>query len=124
MNSVRPDRSRGAAPPNPEYFDGTVRMQPLVAAGQSDELELVAVFFDDGARTIPHRHSTDQVLWVVEGRCIVADESGRRVIGPGECAFLPANGWHWHGAAPGAAACHVSIRKPGPTDWNVARRDW
>lgn len=99
-------------------------MQPLIGSGDSEELELVAVFFDDGARTTPHSHATDQVLWVVEGTCLVADEAGRREVGPGECVLLPANQWHWHGAARGGPACHVSIRKPGPTNWDLPRRDW
>lgn len=124
MDISKPDRSKAQPPPNPEYFEGRVLMQPLVSAQQSAELELLAVFFDDGARAIPHVHSTDQVLWVVEGRCIVAEGSGRREVGPGECVVLPANRWHWHGAARGFSACHVSIRKPGPTDWNVEKRDW
>lgn len=124
MTLARPDRNRAQSPAHPQYFEGRVLMQPLVSSELSDDLELIAVFFDAGARTIPHVHKTDQVLWVVEGRCIVADDSGRRTIGPGECVFLPANRWHWHGAAPGAPACHVSMRRPGPTDWSVPRRDW
>ncbi len=124
MDITKPDRSKAQPTANPEYFEGRVLMQPLVSAKESAELELLAVFFDNGARAIPHVHSTDQVLWVVEGRCIVAETSGRREVGPGECVLLPANQWHWHGAVRGHSACHVSIRKPGPTDWNVERRDW
>ena len=44
--------------------------------------QIVAVFFEDGARSTPHTHATDQVLYVVSGICVVADESdsefGRR----------------------------------------------
>lgn len=124
MQLSHPDLSKAAPPSNPEYFDGAVRMQPLVSKDHSQELELIAVFFENGARTIPHMHSTDQVLWVINGTCVVADETGRREVAAGECVLLPANGWHWHGAAPGQSACHVSIRKPGPTNWDVPRRDW
>jgi quercetin dioxygenase-like cupin family protein len=116
MELSRPDRSKARPAPNPEYFQGDVLLQPLVGA-PGGELELVAVFFAEGARTLPHAHDTDQVLWVVEGPCVIADGSGRRVAGPGECVRLPARQWHWHGAVPGRSACHVSIRRPGPTDW-------
>ena len=118
------DRARTRPPGNPEYFEGTVRQQDLVGADTSQEVTLLAVFFEDGARTRPHVHATDQVLAVVEGRCVVADEGGRRELGPGEFALIRAGQWHWHGAAPGASACHISIRKPGDTDWGVPRRDW
>lgn len=124
MTVDRPDRRLARPPEHPEYFAGRVHLQPLVSTGLSDELELIAVFFDAGARTIPHVHATDQLLWVVEGRCVVADDAGRRELAVGECAFLPRDRWHWHGAAAGSTACHLSIRRPGPTDWSVPRKDW
>jgi hypothetical protein len=49
---------------------------------------------------------------------------GRRRVGAGEYMVLPASRRHWHGAAPGQSMCHVSIRQPGSTDWEVERRDW
>jgi quercetin dioxygenase-like cupin family protein len=124
MDIFKPERSKAHPTPYPDWFEGRVLWQHLVSADQSAELELLAVFFEDGARTIPHVHTTDQVLWVVEGTCIVADASGRREVTAGECVLLPAHEWHWHGAVRGRSACHVSIRKPGPTDWNVEQRDW
>ena len=124
MKLAKLDRTLAKPTPSPEYFDGRVFMQHLVTKEDSRELELIAVFFERGARTIPHTHSTDQLLWVVEGRCVVAVESGRRELGPGESALLAANGWHWHGAAPGHTACHISIRMPGSSDWNQPKRDW
>ena len=124
MHAIKLDRSQARPTPSPEYFEGAVRMHHLVTKDDSQELELIAVFFENGARTIPHTHSTDQVLLVVEGTCVVADESGRRTLESCGCALLAANRWHWHGAAPGQSACHISIRKPGPSDWTVPKRDW
>lgn len=123
MKLSKPDRSK-ARPSNPEHFEGTVHMHHLVTREESQELEIIAVFFDNGARTRPHIHSTDQVLAVIEGTCVVADQTERRELQPGEHAHTPAGHWHWHGAAPGQDACHISIRKPGPTDWNVPEHDW
>ena len=124
MDALRPDRSLARPAAHPEYFEGPVFMQSLVDAERSRDLEILAVFFEDGARTTPHTHATDQVLYVVSGICIVADDSGRRQALPGDYILLPAGGWHWHGAAPGQSMCHVSIRRPGATDWAVERRDW
>jgi len=124
MHTARPDRSQARPAAHPEYFEGAVFMQTLVGGEASRELDVVAVFFEDGARTTPHTHATDQLLYVVSGTCVVADDSGRRQAAAGEYVLLPANGWHWHGAAPGQAMCHISIRQPGPTDWTVERRDW
>src|ERR1700730_17214147 len=68
----QPDRAQAQPPDQPEYFAGKVAMQKLSAALGGGEVELIAVFFDGGARTIPHTHATDQVLLVVAGRCVVA----------------------------------------------------
>jgi quercetin dioxygenase-like cupin family protein len=124
MEILRPDRSQARPPAHPDYFEGRVLTQSMVGNDRSRELEIIAVFFEESARTTPHTHSTDQVLYVVSGTCLVADESGRRQVGPGEYVLLPANQWHWHGAAPGQSMCHVSCRQPGPSDWTVERRDW
>jgi quercetin dioxygenase-like cupin family protein len=41
---------------------------------------------------------------------------------------IPAGTWHWHGAARDSArdsaACHISIRQPGQTNWDVEERTW
>lgn len=102
-------------------FEGVVHRQSL---GQSDEVDIAAVFFDNGARTRPHTHTTDQILAVVEGTCVVADANERKLLGVGEVAMVKKGEWHWHGAAKHTDACHITMRKSGTTDQNVEERDW
>ena len=45
-------------------------------------LEIFAVFFDAGARTIPHTHSTDQLLYFLEGEGVVGTLDSAVVTGP------------------------------------------
>jgi quercetin dioxygenase-like cupin family protein len=123
MIMTQPNRTAAKPPAHPEYFEGNVVMQPLFGT-DTTEVEVIAVFFTDGARTIPHTHSTDQILQVLSGRCVVADETGRREYGIGELIHIAAGRWHWHGAAPGFTASHLSVRRPGPSDWSIDRRDW
>ena len=118
------DRSHARPTATPQVCQRTVSTQELVGTGDSQEVTLTAVFFEDGARTRPHTHATDQVLAVVEGTCVVANETGRNELDVGEYAHVRAGEWHWHGAAPGTSACHISIRKAGDTDWSVPQRDW
>jgi quercetin dioxygenase-like cupin family protein len=115
------DRKQAHKVAHPEWFTGPVHMQYLTKAELSEELEVIAVFFENGATTVPHVHATDQLLVVVEGRCIVGDPSGSRELAQGETMFIPALEWHWHGAATGQSGCHLSIRKPGPTNWNMPK---
>ncbi len=89
-----------------------------------EESELVAVFFDAGARTRPHVHESTQVLQVVFGRCLVVTEAERRIVETGEYAVVPWGLWHWHGATTDRPMCHISIKLPGRTDWKVPERDW
>ncbi len=117
------DKSHPAA--RPEYFGGRVRMQELYEPDRDgEESELIAVFFEAGARTTPHTHASTQVLQVISGRCLVVIEDARRVVEPGDFVTIPRGVWHWHGATSDGPMCHISIKLPGRTDWSVPRRDW
>ena len=47
-------------------------------------------------------------------------------IGAGGMAVVPAGEWHWHGATPDSAMCHLSIRPGGHSSWppDVQLLDW
>jgi quercetin dioxygenase-like cupin family protein len=86
--------------------------------------ELIAVWFEPGSRTKPHVHPVDQILQVVEGDGLVDIEGERRLIHAGDWVVVPAGVWHWHGAMPDTAMCHISIKQPGETDWTSEWRDF
>jgi quercetin dioxygenase-like cupin family protein len=128
MKITKIDRSQATQaaqdPARRGYFAGEVYTQDIVGAADSQEIELLAVFFSAGARTRPHIHQRDQVLQVLEGQCVVATETEKHVLGPGEVITIPAGVWHWHGATRDAATCHLSIKATGPTNWEVEEKDW
>lgn len=124
MEIVRPQRNQAPPAEPPDTFSGTVHLQRWRQADDATSADLVAVFFDRGARTRPHIHRSDQVLFVVDGEGIVATERERRIIRPGDIVIVPAGEWHWHGATATSAMCHVSARPAGPTEWSVPTRDW
>ncbi|HLW60994.1 MAG TPA: cupin domain-containing protein [bacterium] len=124
MHIVRVQAARAHPPGSPENFSGTARFQDLHATKDARGIDMVAVFFAPGARTRPHVHKTYQALHIVEGEGIVATEQERRLIRPGDIVVIPAGQWHWHGATPTSAMCHISTRPVGPTDWSVPLRDW
>jgi quercetin dioxygenase-like cupin family protein len=125
MKQVTVDRSKAKPVEAGGNFDGGVAMQDLNLDAPADGVELVAVFFDAGARTLPHTHPVEQTLIVLEGEGVVADESGRQKFRAGEVVVVPAGIWHWHGATPDSAMCHISAKQPGDTAWEgIPLRDW
>ena len=122
MDTSRIDRAQAA--PNPamaQWFAGNVLFQQLVA---ERDVELLAVFFETGARTRPHIHNDDQTLYFVEGQGVVATEDETIRAAMGDIVTIPAGVWHWHGATPDAPAVHISIKRPGPTNWDVDEKNW
>ncbi len=124
MDIYKPDRVKASLPDRPEYFSGRVHTEYLRRPEQAGAAELIAVFFDPGARTIPHIHAADQVLVCVEGQGLVVTSTDRRPLRAGEIAVIPGGTWHWHGATKTTAMCHISIKGVGPTDWSVPRQKW
>ncbi len=124
MDVFKADRSKAGAPDRPEYFSGPVRIHTLRRPETPGAIELLGVFFDRGARTIPHTHDADQVLMFVEGEGIVATEGERRVLRAGEVAVIPGGTWHWHGATKTSAMGHLSIKAAGPSNWSVPKKNW
>ncbi len=117
MKRVRVWPSASRPPGEIDDFSGEVRIQELNSARGEGEIEVLAVFFEPGVRTVPHTHATDQLLYFVEGEGVVGTAEERRLFRSGEMALVPAGGWHWHGATPASPMCHLSVRPAGPSSW-------
>jgi quercetin dioxygenase-like cupin family protein len=83
----------------PIFGGGQVFARRLLPEGQSRDFDATLVQFGPGARTRLHRHTSDQVLYVVSGIGKVGDPSGERVVSAGDTALIPHDTDHWHGAA-------------------------
>ena len=98
----------------PIFQGGQVWIRPLTGGGASQHLNVALVQFGAGARAAWHRHSSDQVLYVVAGIGKVGDRQGEHVISAGDCAVVPANEDHWHGAHDtGSPMSHLAITAAG-----------
>jgi quercetin dioxygenase-like cupin family protein len=117
MQHLKPDPTK-AVPASAVNFEGEAYVQTLRAGDGSSDLEVLAVWFKNGARNRPHVHPVDQLLVGVEGTCVVATQQEQIHIETGQSAFIARGEWHWHGAVRHTDACHLSIKKPGTTDWN------
>ncbi len=91
-------------------FEGDVRCRMMVDASMSKDVTASYVFFQPGARTRMHRHTSDQILLITSGVGQVGDPGGDQTVATGDCVFIPANEDHWHGAGnTGLPMAHVTI---------------
>lgn len=107
------------------HFQGEARMQPFASPFPGGP-GVFAVHFQAGGRTRPHVHHSGQVLFITRGEGIVADRSGRHLVGPGQVVTVAPDEWHWHGGTPTAAMSHLTVQRTGPEDieWEVDEGDW
>jgi quercetin dioxygenase-like cupin family protein len=100
---------------------GEVRVQklPCLLPG----LESKAVFFNAGARTVPHKHEGGQHIVITSGTGVFGDDDGIHIVKQGDVISNAPTGWHWHGALPGESMPHLTVEAPG-LDLSVEQRDW
>lgn len=105
-------------PAGDEHFTGSVRFGPLHPPADPDDLNVLGVEFQPGARTDWHTHPGGQVIYVVDGTARVGLEEGDVIeAGPGDAIHAPPGQVHWHGAGPDGEMTHLSITHLGATEW-------
>ena len=124
IESISADAAEPVAGRQASHFSGEVRIRAITADPGPKGVELLAVFFSPGGRTRPHVHPVDQTLHVLEGEGVVAVEGRRWRIRSGDVVVVPAGLWHWHGATPSSAMCHLSIKQAGQTDCDQPDKDF
>ncbi len=99
-----------------DTFAGTVSRRDLGRVEMLDGTAL-AVSFEPGARTDWHRHTSGQVLFVIDGSGRVGTRDGEVAeIGAGDLVEAPPDEEHWHGASEHAPVTHLALSL-GETIW-------
>jgi len=107
MSTVKPEEATS------RLFEGKVTRQTLVNPGQSPNFQASMITFSPGAKNIFHSHTKDQLLWITEGRGIVATKEEERIVTAGTMIHIPAGELHWHGAVADSSFSHISFTVPG-----------
>lgn len=106
------------SPAGDEHFTGRVWFGSHHEPHDEDDLAVLGVSFEPGARSDWHSHPAGQVLYVVAGRAVVQAEGEPAVVaGPGDAVHAAAGVVHWHGAPPDSPMIHLSITLGGATKW-------
>jgi len=93
----------------PIFQGGTVQRQLLMTPEIGSSFNGAVVHFSKGAGTVPHTHTSDQILIIASGEGIVGDNDSEIVAKPGDIIFSPAGVKHWHGATNGSDFSHIMI---------------
>lgn len=113
--------SRPSTTPSPEYFTGTVRMDPLISAPEPARLRGISVTFEPRARTAWHTHPLGQTLIVTAGAgWLQKTGEAAQPLRPGDVAWIAPGEKHWHGATADCAMTHIALQEE--TDGSAA--DW
>ncbi|MER8568037.1 cupin domain-containing protein [Mesorhizobium sp. M0924] len=103
-------RPSGKGPP--DWFTGTVRIDPLFNPFDAERVQGAQVTFEPGARTAWHTHPLGQTLIVVSGLGRVQRQGGPvEEICPGDVVWFAPGEKHWHGASPRTAMTHIALQE-------------
>ena len=98
---------------SPLFVGGLVPSQPIISQleDSGNDLNFGIVNFSPGARNVFHTHTSDQILYVIRGKGIIADEQQEIIITVGDTAFIPSGERHWHGATADSHFSHVAVTR-------------
>jgi quercetin dioxygenase-like cupin family protein len=91
----------------------SVYRKSLIDAKDTGGFGILLVTFSPGARLNFHTHTFEQILYVTEGKGVVATEAEEHIVRPGAVIFIPPGEAHWHGATEDSSFSHIAIQKPG-----------
>jgi quercetin dioxygenase-like cupin family protein len=92
---------------------GPVQRQELVSAKDTGGFSVLLVTFGPGARLNFHVHTYEQILYVTEGKGIVATKKEEKTVTPGTVVYIAPGEVHWHGATKDSSFAHICMQKPG-----------
>lgn len=92
---------------------GPVQRKELVSAKDTGGFSVLLVSFGQGAKLNFHTHTYEQILYVTEGKGIVATRKEENTVTPGTVVYIEPGEVHWHGATEDSSFSHIAIQKPG-----------
>ena len=122
---LRLDKADEFKATHPEHFIGEVRTKDLTRQAGLAGVEVLAVYFGAGARTRPHVHQTEQLLYFVRGSgFVVFPGHDEQIVEEGSVVIVPACELHMHGAN-ARPTCHLAAKLPSKTNWKPhVPSDW
>jgi quercetin dioxygenase-like cupin family protein len=96
---------------DPMVANGEIERFPLVDEATSGGFAVSIVKFAKGARLAFHTHVADQILYITEGKGILATKDKEHIVTPGMVVYIPAGEVHYHGATADSGMAHLTVYK-------------
>ncbi len=114
LNILRGTEGETAARTGAPIFEGEVYGRTLADGNNSTFLAAGLVHFAVNARTRMHTHTSDQLLYVINGIGKIGDADGDHVVQAGDSVVIPSGHPHWHGAGDtGSPMTHITVQAAG-----------
>ena len=95
---------------SPIFINGEVCRRQMIGPETGENMRAALVRFAPGARSVWDVHEFDQMVFVVEGRGIMATEQAEYEVTPGALVYIPAGERHWHGGTATTSMSHLTVR--------------
>jgi quercetin dioxygenase-like cupin family protein len=92
---------------------GPITRRPLLDAKETGGFGAALVTFSAGTKLNFHTHDAEQILYITEGKGILATREKEYVVTAGDLVYIPAGEVHYHGATKDTAMTHLTVKKPG-----------
>jgi quercetin dioxygenase-like cupin family protein len=92
---------------------GPITRRPLLDAKETGGFGAALVTFSAGTKLNFHTHDAEQILYITEGKGILATREKEYVVTAGDLVYIPAGEVHYHGATKDTAMTHLTVQKPG-----------
>jgi quercetin dioxygenase-like cupin family protein len=101
-----------------DKFVGYVVLHTISETLEAEGTHVRHVQFEAGARSRPHIHFFDQLLFFLRPGIVAVDGEADRRVEAGEYVLIPARAVHMHGATPDAPSGHISIQTGLESDFS------
>ena len=88
---------------------GPVFRSLLVDGKTTRGYSIAIVSYSPGSKLKWHKHDSEQILYVTEGKGILATEKEEHIVTPGMVVVIPAGEVHYHGATGNTTFTHVAF---------------
>jgi quercetin dioxygenase-like cupin family protein len=102
---------------DPLMTDGEVTANFIIGPDVAKQVAFGITRFGPGGRTKLHTHTSEQILYAIEGKGIFATETEEIVVTPGTSVYFGVEEKHWHGATKNSSFAHLTITPPHKTNY-------